>query len=91
MAKFFKNYINISLSHDSNSESIILTSSKLFLLFNEFIKDNDFKIDYTTTKFGLEIKNYNCIEKNRTNHGFDFNIVFLTLKKYLIKKYNMNF
>ena len=89
IAIFLQNIIDFN--HDSNKESIIFSSSKLFFLFNEFIKVNNYKIDYSATKFGLDIKNYDGIVKSRTKHGVDFNIVFLTLKKYLIKKYNMEF
>jgi len=81
----------IDINNNFKKESIIFSSSKLFFLFNEFIKVNNYNIDYSATKFGLDIKNYDGIVKSRTKHGVDFNIIFLTLKKYLIKKYNMEF
>ena len=89
IATFLQNYIDNN--KDSTIEYITITASKLFFLFNEYIKNNKIKIDYTATKFGLDIKNYDGIDKKRTTHGFDINISFITLKKFLFNKYNLEF
>jgi hypothetical protein len=38
------------------------------------VKDNNFKVDYTTTKFGIDIKNYDGIIKKKTNNGYYYHL-----------------
>jgi putative DNA primase/helicase len=87
IAIFLQNIID----NNYDKETFIIQSSKLFFLFNEFLKDNNFKIDYTSTKFGLDIKKYDGIEKRKAPYGFDIYINIFTLKNFLINKYKIEF
>jgi hypothetical protein len=58
----------------------------LFEIFTNFMKANGFKFDYTSTKLGLEIKEYKGIEKKRTNKGFEYVLNFIEIKKCLVEK-----
>ena len=87
MVKFFENMID-----KYNSSTIInFTSSNLYDNFNNFIKENNFKIEYTSTKFGLDIKNYEGIEKKRTKTGNQIIININKLKEHLTTKYKIEF
>jgi len=57
IVKFIENIID----KNTNEEIIKFTASELFSFVNDFIKNNNFKIEYTSTKFGLDIKNYKGI------------------------------
>ena len=85
LARFFEKIVD---SHDNECS---YPSTDLFNKFNEFVKSNNFKIEYTSTKFGLDIKAYDGIEKRktRTNNVIDINI--LKLKQFLITKYKIEF
>lgn len=87
IVKFFENIIDKS----GNEEIIKFTAIELFLFFNDFIKNNNFKIEYTSTKFGLDIKKYDGIDKKRTNRGYDIIINIQILKYHLTNKYNIIF
>ena len=83
LVKFFENVI------DKNVRKI--SASDFFSYFNEFIKNNNLKCEYTSTKFGIDIKSYEGIEKKRTVKGCDIIINIDVLKDYLINKYNSTF
>ena len=51
IVKFFENLIDKHV----NKKIIKYTATELFIFFNDFIKTNNFKIEYTSTKFGLDI------------------------------------
>ena len=76
---------------DDNNKDCSYTSSDLFNKFNDYIKTNNFKVEITSTKFGIDIKNYDGIEKRktRTNNMIDINIE--KLKQHLITKYKIDF
>ena len=80
-----------NLINNNNNNILILQSSKFFSLFNDFLKDNNFKIEYNAIKFGLEIKNYDGITKKRTTQGYEIHINIISLKQFLINKYNIDF
>jgi putative DNA primase/helicase len=87
IAKFFENMID-----KYNSSTLInITASSLYDNFNIFIKDNNFKIEYTSTKFGIDIKNYEGIEKKRTKTGNQIIINIDLLKQYLTLKFKIEF
>jgi hypothetical protein len=87
LAKFFENMID-----KYNSSTLInITASSLYDNFNIFIKDNNFKIEYTSTKFGIDIKNYEGIEKKRTKTGNQIIINIDQLKQYLTLKFKIEF
>ena len=87
ITKFLQNIIDTNY----DKETTIIQSSKLFFLFNDFLKDNNFKIEYNAIKFGLEIKNYDGITKKRTTQGYEIHINIISLKQFLINKYNIDF
>jgi hypothetical protein len=85
LARFFEKIV------DANNKDCSFSSTDLFNRFNDFIKSNNFKVEFTSTKFGIDIKNYDGIEKRktRTNNIIDINII--KLKQYLITKYKIEF
>lgn len=87
LAKFFEFVIDIN--HDKID--IKYKMNNLFELFNNFIATGNYKIDYTLTKFGIDIKSYNGVLKNRTNRGYDIVISITILKQFLTSKFNINF
>ena len=69
----------------------LFLSTQLFDNFNDFIKTNNFKVEYTSTKFGIDIKNFDGIEKKKTR---TFNVIEINiqkLKEHLIQKYKLEF
>lgn len=62
------------------------TSKKLYDSYNEYIIENNIKIELSKTLFGLQIKNYKAIEKKRTNKGITYIINYKKLENEMIKK-----
>ena len=62
----------------------------LFKEFNDFIKANNYKCEYTTTKFGVDVKKFKGINKKKSNF-IEYIIDRKELKKYLIDEYKMEF
>jgi hypothetical protein len=89
--QFLLLFLKEIIINNNNKDIFIIQSSKLFLLFNDFLKDNNFKIIYTATKFGIDIKKYDGIEKHKALHGYDIYINIEILKKFLINKYKIEF
>ena len=87
MVKFLENMID----KYNSSSNINFTASSLYNSFNNFIKDNNFKIECTSTKFGLDIKNYEGIEKKRTKTGNQIFININQLQEHLKLKYKIEF
>ena len=67
-------------------EKGIYGATVLFNYYLDFIKSNNFKYEATATKFGLEIKKYESIEKKETNKGIKYIIDYPKLKDYLVEK-----
>ena len=76
---------------DKHKKDCSFTSTELFNNFNDFIKSNNFKVEFTSTKFGIDIKNYDGIEKRKTRTHNIIYINILKLKTYLINKYKFEF
>jgi hypothetical protein len=55
LSKYFESVVDVY------SENCSVSASDLFTNFNEFLKTNNFKVEYTSTKFGIDIKNYEGI------------------------------
>ena len=85
LARFFENIIDIYNADCS------FTSTELFNKFNEYVKTNNFKVEISSTKFGIDIKNYDGIEKLKTRTSNIINIDILKLKQHLITKYKIEF
>ena len=85
IAKFFENILN-----NSNVKKFTFESSILFKKFNSFIQNGNFYCEYTITKFGIDIKSYEGIEKIKSGNMF---IIIHTqiLKDFLNNKYNILF
>ena len=58
----------------------------IYETFSAFMKTNGYKFDYTSTKLGLELKEYKGVEKKRTNKGFEYSFTFEIIKQSLIEK-----
>jgi hypothetical protein len=86
MVRFFENLIE-----NSNEDNICIQSSILYNKFNEFITINRFKIDVSSTKFGMDIINYKGVTKRRNKHYTTINININELKTYLSNKYLIEF
>ena len=65
-------------------------SNQLFNHFDSWLKENRFKLEYTSTKFGREIGEYEGISKKRANGGNEYVIDFVVLKDFLTKKQWIN-
>jgi hypothetical protein len=86
IARFFENYID-----NTTSPIETLKSSSLFAKFNDFMKSNNIKIEYTSTKFGVELNNYLGIVKEKKRDASYYVINIEELKKFLISKYKIEF
>ena len=62
----------------------------LYNLFNSFVEFNKSKIEYTPTRFGVEIKKFTGINQEKSN-GRKYKINIDEMKQYLITKYRMEF
>lgn len=54
--------------------------------FNFWMQTNNYNFEYSATQFGLDLKDYNGIEKKRMNTGIRYTINNDILKQYLISK-----
>ena len=84
MAKFLEEVVDGHL--DLN-----IKANDLFSRFNNFIKSNNSKAEYTSTKFGLELKNYEGVERIKKRDAYYYLIHIDKLKPFLISKYNFEF
>jgi hypothetical protein len=87
IAKFFENIID----NNSDKNEIKFKANELFNMFNEYVKENNYKVDYTSTKFGIDIKMYKGIEKKKLRQYSEITININLLKQYLIEKYKIEF
>lgn len=63
------------------------TGAELWNLFYYYLQENGYKeFKMTNTKFGIDIKAYEGIEKGRGSKGIEYKITIKPLKAYLIKK-----
>ena len=72
--------------HKEDETELIAYSSDLFSLYNEFLKASNYKFDYTSTKFGIDMKRFESIEKKRLNNGIKYIINYFELEKELVLK-----
>ena len=76
-----------------NNLHINVTNKKYTNLFNtflEYVKSQNCKYEITSTRFGLDIKEFEAIDKKRNNKGVVYIIDFEKLKEYMISKKYMN-
>jgi hypothetical protein len=71
---------------DSNKDICKESASNFNTDFNFWMKNNNYNFEYSATQFGLDIKQYDGIEKKRGNIGVKYVINIETLKQYLINK-----
>ncbi len=92
LIKFLESEIISSVYKDKISKQIklkekgVYRASSLFELFNEYVKRNNYNYQTTSTKFGLEIKKFESIEKKQTNMGAKYIINYPALKDFLVEK-----
>jgi hypothetical protein len=67
------------------------TFNEMYNAFNRFIEQSKYKCEYNSTKFGIEISNFEGIIKNKSVRPIRYNINKERLKCYLFKKYNIEF
>ena len=87
MAKFFEQIVDDNIEQ----ENIKYSATDLFNAFNEYVRNNNFKMDMSSTKFGIDIKNYEGIEKKKTKTVRLVIIHIPILKEFLQTKYNIEF
>ena len=87
LAKFFQNIID----NNSKESEVKFPASTLYEKYNNFVKDNNFKNECSSTKFGIDIKNYEGITKKRVVVGNIITIDISILKKHLTTKYKIDF
>ena len=65
LAKFFEFIVD----ENNDLEIVDIMANKLYEKFTIFIKENNLKIECSSTKFGIDIKGYTGIEKKRLKVG----------------------
>jgi hypothetical protein len=88
LALFFENLTDETRIVDIQYK---IKANDLFLKFQLFLKDGNFKNEITLTRFGIDIKDYEGITKIKTMKGNFYCIDFDLIKPYLTTKYNMTF
>jgi hypothetical protein len=68
-----------------------IKAGDLFIKFQAFLKDGNYKNEITATRFGIDIKEYDGVTKMKTNKGAFYCIDFDIIKPYLTTKYNIIF
>lgn len=66
-------------------------SNELFNNFKEFLTMCNVKYDVTLTKFGVDIKNYKGVKRDRVSKGTELYLNYIELKEYLFSKYQIKF
>jgi hypothetical protein len=85
--KFVENEYN-KYSTNKNEKSY----DDLFVNFNNYLREGNFRFEVNRIKFGCDMKKYNFIEKKRMNKGYIYEIDFNKFKNYMIKnKYEIDF
>lgn len=72
-----------------NEDNIKIQSKELFEKFNNYVEKNKFKIELNITRFGLDIKKINGIEKVKSTNIY-YSIDKQKLKNELINKYKLD-
>lgn len=78
---------DVIIDSHQNENIIEFTGAELYDDFKRYLSNNGYSTNYSSTKFGLDIKEYNGINKNRSN-GAKYVITCLELKQHLI---NLNY
>jgi len=62
-------------------------ASELYTYFTDWLAENGYKkLEYNSTKFGRELKEYDGVEKKRQSNGVIYDMNFGLLKTYLVKQ-----
>jgi len=83
MIDFLEDLINENKRLDI--KNLKLYASDFFELFNTFIRKGNFNVNMSIKKFGMKLKQYNCISK-RTHKGMLYDFKYDDLEQYLINK-----
>ena len=80
----------VSYENADSTEKEMYTKQPALDIYNNFkiwLSQNGFtKMDYTSTKFGREICDYEGIDKKRSSGGMNYTIDFAKLKEFIDKK-----
>ena len=87
IAKFFEHLVDQNA--DSNNASH--QASHLFCMFNDFVKANIFKAEYSSTKFGIDILKYKGVYKTKTKAYYLITLLIPQLRAHLISEYHLSF
>jgi len=87
LAKFFETIVDANI----DSDQVEIMANTLYEKFIIYIKDNNFKIECSSTKFGIDIKGYTGIEKKRVKLGNCILININQLREHLQTKYKIEF
>ena len=66
-------------------------ASKIFTNFRDYNQSQNFKVDYSSTKFFNELQKYDGITKIKKRDAKYYDVNISILKTYLIEKYNYEF
>jgi hypothetical protein len=84
--------INESTKYTKGEQPTIITFTgrELFDDFNKYLTDNKFKFEYTSTKFGVDIKRYDGVTSKRTRLCVEYNINVNETRQYLVDKFKLS-
>jgi hypothetical protein len=80
-------YLETLLFKNANLKlkEVTIPAYKIFQSYCNYLSENNFKNEVSVTSFGLSIKKYETIEKNRTNEGNSYLINYKKLEDELVK------
>ena len=84
-------FLKTIIDQNHNKQIIIYKSSQLFDLYKKFFITSNMKYEITATRFGIDISNYEGVDKKKDGGYIKVTIDIELLKAYLIKKYNFTF
>jgi len=87
LAYFLEHIIDVN----NDKQNLVYKSSILFELFREYMSSANIKYEISSTRFGIDINNYDGIEKKKEGGYMRIYINAEQLKIYLNKKYKLEF
>lgn len=80
LARFLCEYV------DKHQKITKINATTFITEFNFWMQTNNYNFEYSASQFGLDLKDYNGVEKKRMNTGIRYTINNDILKQYLISK-----
>jgi len=90
-AKFFEDLLFKKMDKSTKKKSYTIkietyTSSHIFDKYNEYLMENNIKLETTKTYLGIQLKSYKSISKKRNSKGISYEINYEKLEDELIKR-----